>query len=200
MHLNASIFRKIEKKTQHIRCQPEETSLRSENLLCCKLCLWKLDIFVAKIDIRWFWPILDAHFKEFSSLFAVKLLDWEDGTKTAAEAAEIRASFKQEVAVWHKLNHPNVTSVNIETFLVLKTLYIQCFTNSSLKLFLLYSSLVHQWGLHSWKFLQKIHPKVIQTSLQGRVVFSSNSSQAAIWRTTYIRIERGSFPLKPWSN
>ncbi|XP_057783375.1 serine/threonine-protein kinase STY13-like [Salvia miltiorrhiza] len=41
---------------------------------------------------------------------AVKLLDWEDGTKTAAEAAEIRASFKQEVSVWHKLNHPNVTS------------------------------------------------------------------------------------------
>ncbi|KAG6382343.1 hypothetical protein SASPL_157990 [Salvia splendens] len=40
---------------------------------------------------------------------AVKVLDWEDGTKTAAEAAEIRASFKQEVSVWHKLNHPNVT-------------------------------------------------------------------------------------------
>ncbi|KAH6757119.1 Protein kinase superfamily protein [Perilla frutescens var. hirtella] len=40
---------------------------------------------------------------------AVKLLDWEDGMKTAAEAAEIRASFKQEVSVWHKLNHPNVT-------------------------------------------------------------------------------------------
>ncbi|KAG6420091.1 hypothetical protein SASPL_116608 [Salvia splendens] len=41
---------------------------------------------------------------------AVKVLDWEDGTKTAAEAAEIRASFKQEVSVWHKLDHPNVTS------------------------------------------------------------------------------------------
>lgn len=40
---------------------------------------------------------------------AVKLLDWEDGMKTAAEAAEIRASFKQEVSVWHKLDHPNVT-------------------------------------------------------------------------------------------
>lgn len=40
---------------------------------------------------------------------AVKLLDWEDGTKTSAEAAEIRASFKQEVSVWHKLSHPNVT-------------------------------------------------------------------------------------------
>ncbi|KAL3626308.1 hypothetical protein CASFOL_029857 [Castilleja foliolosa] len=42
---------------------------------------------------------------------AVKLLDWgEDGMSTAAETAAIRASFKQEVAVWHKLDHPNVTS------------------------------------------------------------------------------------------
>ncbi|XP_073050208.1 serine/threonine-protein kinase 54 [Primulina eburnea] len=42
---------------------------------------------------------------------AVKLLDWgEDGMATAAETAALRASFKQEVAVWHKLDHPNVTS------------------------------------------------------------------------------------------
>ncbi|KZV23930.1 hypothetical protein F511_23291 [Dorcoceras hygrometricum] len=41
---------------------------------------------------------------------AVKLLDWgEDGMATAAETAALRASFKQEVAVWHKLDHPNVT-------------------------------------------------------------------------------------------
>ncbi|KAK4425644.1 Serine/threonine-protein kinase STY13 [Sesamum alatum] len=41
---------------------------------------------------------------------AVKLLDWgEDGMATAAETAQLRASFKQEVAVWHKLDHPNVT-------------------------------------------------------------------------------------------
>ncbi|XP_073300993.1 serine/threonine-protein kinase 52-like [Primulina huaijiensis] len=41
---------------------------------------------------------------------AVKLLDWgEDGMATAAETASLRASFKQEVAVWHKLDHPNVT-------------------------------------------------------------------------------------------
>ncbi|KAK4775698.1 hypothetical protein SAY87_023659 [Trapa incisa] len=41
---------------------------------------------------------------------AVKLLDWgEDGVATAAETAALRASFRQEVAVWHKLNHPNVT-------------------------------------------------------------------------------------------
>lgn len=41
---------------------------------------------------------------------AVKLLDWgEDGMATAAETAALRASFRQEVAVWHKLDHPNVT-------------------------------------------------------------------------------------------
>ncbi|KAI4342728.1 hypothetical protein MLD38_027315 [Melastoma candidum] len=41
---------------------------------------------------------------------AVKLLDWgEDGVATVAETAALRASFQQEVAVWHKLDHPNVT-------------------------------------------------------------------------------------------
>ncbi|KAL8047991.1 hypothetical protein ABFX02_07G034700 [Erythranthe guttata] len=41
---------------------------------------------------------------------AVKLLDWgEDGMSTAAETTALRASFKQEVAVWHKLDNPNVT-------------------------------------------------------------------------------------------
>uniref|UniRef100_A0A0E0KGM6 non-specific serine/threonine protein kinase n=1 Tax=Oryza punctata TaxID=4537 RepID=A0A0E0KGM6_ORYPU len=41
---------------------------------------------------------------------AVKLLDWgEDGFATEAETAALRTSFKQEVAVWHKLSHPNVT-------------------------------------------------------------------------------------------
>lgn len=41
---------------------------------------------------------------------AVKVLDWgEDGIATTAETAALRASFRQEVAVWHKLGHPNVT-------------------------------------------------------------------------------------------
>lgn len=44
----------------------------------------------------------------------MKLLDWgEDGIATAAETAALRASFKQEVAVWHKLDHPNVTKVKV---------------------------------------------------------------------------------------
>ncbi|KAK6141358.1 hypothetical protein DH2020_024908 [Rehmannia glutinosa] len=41
---------------------------------------------------------------------AVKVLDWgEDGIATAAESTALRASFRQEVVVWHKLDHPNVT-------------------------------------------------------------------------------------------
>ncbi|KAL0914331.1 hypothetical protein M5K25_014672 [Dendrobium thyrsiflorum] len=41
---------------------------------------------------------------------AVKLLDWgEDGYATEAETVALRASFEKEVAVWHKLDHPNVT-------------------------------------------------------------------------------------------
>ncbi|KAK7343606.1 hypothetical protein VNO77_12484 [Canavalia gladiata] len=41
---------------------------------------------------------------------AVKVLDWgEDGVATHAEIATLRASFRQEVTVWHKLDHPNVT-------------------------------------------------------------------------------------------
>ncbi|KAH7858020.1 hypothetical protein Vadar_019121 [Vaccinium darrowii] len=41
---------------------------------------------------------------------AVKLLDWgEDGMATTAETAALRASFRQEVAVWYKLDHPNIT-------------------------------------------------------------------------------------------
>jgi len=41
---------------------------------------------------------------------AVKLLDWgEEGTKTESEIAQIRVSFEQEVAVWHKLDNQNVT-------------------------------------------------------------------------------------------
>ena len=41
--------------------------------------------------------------------FAVKVLDWgEDGLSTADD---LRISFEQEVAVWQKLDHPNVTKV-----------------------------------------------------------------------------------------
>lgn len=43
----------------------------------------------------------------------VKVLDWgEDGIARSAETASLRASFRQEVAVWQKLDHPNVTKVH----------------------------------------------------------------------------------------
>ncbi|KAB5532000.1 hypothetical protein DKX38_018670 [Salix brachista] len=43
---------------------------------------------------------------------AVKLLDWgEEGQRTEAEISALRAAFTQEVAVWHKLDHPNVTKI-----------------------------------------------------------------------------------------
>ncbi|KAK9054521.1 hypothetical protein SSX86_025599 [Deinandra increscens subsp. villosa] len=41
---------------------------------------------------------------------AVKLLDWgEEGHRSEAEIQSLRAAFTQEVVVWHKLDHPNVT-------------------------------------------------------------------------------------------
>ncbi|CDP02127.1 unnamed protein product [Coffea canephora] len=41
---------------------------------------------------------------------AVKLLDWgEEGQRTEGEIASLRAAFTQEVSVWHKLDHPNVS-------------------------------------------------------------------------------------------
>ncbi|XP_052169957.1 serine/threonine-protein kinase STY13-like [Diospyros lotus] len=73
---------------------------------------WEID--VAKLDIR----NVIAH-GTYGTVYrgaydgqdvAVKVLDWgEDGIATAAETANLRASFQQEVAVWHKLDHPNVT-------------------------------------------------------------------------------------------
>ncbi|MCI02293.1 serine/threonine-protein kinase HT1-like, partial [Trifolium medium] len=39
-----------------------------------------------------------------------KMLDWgEEGHRTEAEIAALRSAFTQEVVVWHKLDHPNVT-------------------------------------------------------------------------------------------
>lgn len=46
---------------------------------------------------------------------AVKVLDWgEDGVSSVAEIAALRTSFRQEVAVWHKLDHPNVAKVQLQ--------------------------------------------------------------------------------------
>ncbi|KAJ3679567.1 hypothetical protein LUZ60_017578 [Juncus effusus] len=41
---------------------------------------------------------------------AVKLLDWgQEGIATDALTADRRSSFYQEVKIWHKLDHPNIT-------------------------------------------------------------------------------------------
>ncbi|KAH9612934.1 hypothetical protein KSS87_017135, partial [Heliosperma pusillum] len=52
------------------------------------------------------------HFTDYMELLnsVLKLLDWgEEGMATAADAASVRAAFQQEVAVWQKLDHRNVT-------------------------------------------------------------------------------------------
>ncbi|GMN45864.1 hypothetical protein TIFTF001_015048 [Ficus carica] len=60
---------------------------------------------------------------------AVKLLDWgEEGHRTEAEIASLRAAFTQEVAVWHKLDHPNVTKIAL---VVAKHLFIGATMGSS---------------------------------------------------------------------
>ncbi|WVZ11112.1 hypothetical protein V8G54_015642 [Vigna mungo] len=73
---------------------------------------WEVDL--AKLDLRYV-VAQGAYGTVYRGTYdsqdvAVKVLDWgEDGVATPAEAAALRASFRQEVAVWHKLDHPNVT-------------------------------------------------------------------------------------------
>ncbi|KAL1316968.1 hypothetical protein HN51_069083 [Arachis hypogaea] len=73
---------------------------------------WEIDL--AKLDLRYA-VAHGAYGTVYRGTYdtkdvAVKVLDWgEDGVATAAETAALRASFRQEVAVWHKLDHPNVT-------------------------------------------------------------------------------------------
>lgn len=58
--------------------------------------------------------------ESFLFSFSVKLLDWgEEGHRSEAEIASLRAAFTQEVAVWHKLDHPNVTKVIFHVFSIL---------------------------------------------------------------------------------
>ncbi|WOH12806.1 hypothetical protein DCAR_0832314 [Daucus carota subsp. sativus] len=73
---------------------------------------WELDL--SKLEIRYY----KAH-GSFGTVYrgtydetdvAVKLLDWgEDGKATSSKTAALRAAFRQEISVWHKLDHPNVT-------------------------------------------------------------------------------------------
>lgn len=62
------------------------------------------------------------------------MLDWgEEGHRAEAEVASLRAAFTQEVAVWHKLDHPNVTKVTLFNFASFKDLYA---LNKYLELFI----------------------------------------------------------------
>ncbi|RYR56721.1 hypothetical protein Ahy_A05g022407 isoform E [Arachis hypogaea] len=83
---------------------------------------------------------------------AVKMLDYgEEGQRTDAEIAALRSAFTQEVAVWHKLDHPNVTKVNFissQLILLLLVELVSCYNSISsaavlrrvLKVFRSYSS------------------------------------------------------------
>ena len=66
-----------------------------------------------------------SHHLLSSLTILVKVLDWgEDGLATAAETAALRTSFRQEVAVWHKLDHPNVTKVRRVPYYFLLRLFM----------------------------------------------------------------------------
>ncbi|KAM0966424.1 hypothetical protein ACFX2C_022185 [Malus domestica] len=73
---------------------------------------WEIDL--AKLEIRYI-VARGTYGTVFRGTYddqdvAVKLLDWgEDSYATVAETAALRALFQKEVAVWHKLDHPNVT-------------------------------------------------------------------------------------------
>ncbi|XP_078441758.1 serine/threonine-protein kinase 52-like [Wolffia australiana] len=73
---------------------------------------WEIDL--AKLNLRYvvargtYGTVYRANYDNQD--VAVKVLDWgADGVSIESEAAALRASFRQEVAVWHKLDHPNVT-------------------------------------------------------------------------------------------
>ncbi|XP_008221866.2 PREDICTED: serine/threonine-protein kinase HT1-like [Prunus mume] len=40
---------------------------------------------------------------------AVKILEWREDGRTKAEIASLKKDFRQEVSIWHKLDHPNIT-------------------------------------------------------------------------------------------
>ncbi|XP_057482859.1 serine/threonine-protein kinase STY13-like [Actinidia eriantha] len=94
----------LEKHLSRVWSRDREVNTKKE--------VWEIDL--AKLDTR----TVIAH-GTYGTVYrgvydgqdvAVKVLDWgEDGIATVAETAALRASFRQEVAVWQKLDHPNVT-------------------------------------------------------------------------------------------
>jgi hypothetical protein len=91
----------------------------------------------------------------------VKLLDWgEDGHRSEQDIAAVRAAFSQEVTVWHKLDHPNVTKVLLGStgrllFLSILLADMLCFCNVNLHHSLINSGKLNfetrsQYSLLSW--------------------------------------------------
>ncbi|KAK9288523.1 hypothetical protein L1049_016982 [Liquidambar formosana] len=105
---------KIDLKSLDIQLEKHLSRVWSRNVVESQRPKEEWEIDLAKLDIRY----VIAH-GTYGTVYrgtydtldvAVKLLDWgEDGIATTAETAALRASFRQEVAVWHKLDNPNVT-------------------------------------------------------------------------------------------
>ncbi|CAO2821498.1 unnamed protein product [Amaranthus hypochondriacus] len=99
-----SLDLQLEQKLNRVWCKALETERPKEE--------WEIDL--SKLELKH----TVAH-GTYGSVYrgtyddqdvAVKLLDWgEDGMATAKDSASLRAAFQQEVVVWQKLDHPNVT-------------------------------------------------------------------------------------------
>ncbi|KAI3910799.1 hypothetical protein MKW98_030607 [Papaver atlanticum] len=103
---------KIDLKNLDIQLEKHLSRVWSRNLEQKPKEEWEIDL--SKLDIRTviargtYGIVYKGVYDEQD--VAVKVLDWgEDGMATQAETAGLRASFQQEVAVWHKLDHLNVT-------------------------------------------------------------------------------------------
>ncbi|KAI3979787.1 hypothetical protein MKX01_013882 [Papaver californicum] len=94
---------KIDLKNLDIQLEKHLSRVWSRNLEQKPNEEWEIDL--SKLDIR---TVIARG--TYGIVYKVKVLDWgEDSMATQAETAGLRASFQQEVAVCHKLNHLNVT-------------------------------------------------------------------------------------------
>ncbi|XP_043692398.1 serine/threonine-protein kinase STY13-like [Telopea speciosissima] len=104
---------KIDLKSLDIQLEKHLSRVWSRNTLAPKPAEeWEIDL--SKLDIRYV-IARGTYGTVYRGIYddqdvAVKILDWgEDDIATTAEIASLRATFLQEVAVWHKLDHSNVT-------------------------------------------------------------------------------------------